>query len=261
MSQGWICLHRQLLDWEWYDDIPCTRLFVHCLLKANHKEKKWKGKTIPRGSFITGRSVLADETGLTEQQIRTAINKLKSTNDITIKATNKNTLVTVANYGFYQDKEVTATNKTTSNAHNEQPTSNQQITTTNNVNNINNETNKKNKTTRSPKFTLDDINCAKWFYNLLLSINPEHKKPNFEKWADDIRKIVNIDKRSYNQISDLMLWVSKNHFWRKHIIEPKKLRARWDQLTIDKNTATTNKNEKRTNSNLDALKDFLNEKK
>lgn len=136
MSQGWICLHRQMLEWEWYSDINTTRLFLHCLLKANHKEKRWQGKVIPRGSFITGRNVLADETGLTVQQIRTSINKLKSTSDLSIKATNKNSLVTVVNYGLYQDKELEVTNKTTSKPHNEQPTDNQQLTTTNNDNNI-----------------------------------------------------------------------------------------------------------------------------
>lgn len=136
MSQGWICLHRQLLEWEWYNDINVCRLFLHCLLKANHKDKKWQGKVIPRGSFVTGRNVLADETGLTVQQIRTSLNKLKSTNDLTIKSTNKNSLVTVVNYGFYQDKEMEVTNKTTSKPLNEQPTDNHQITTTNNVNNV-----------------------------------------------------------------------------------------------------------------------------
>lgn len=135
MSQGWICLHRQMLEWEWYSDINATRLFIHCLLKANHKEKKWQGKVIPRGSFITGRSVLADETGLTEQQIRTAITKLKSTNNITIKATNKFSLITLVNYDMYQDKPVETTSKITSKPLNEQPTDNQQVTTTNNDNN------------------------------------------------------------------------------------------------------------------------------
>lgn len=135
MSQGWICLHRQMLEWEWYSDVNTTRLFIHCLLKANHKEKKWQGKVIPRGSFITGRNVLAEETGLTVRQIRTALDKLKSTNNIAIKSTNKNSLVTVINYDLYQDNNETATSKTTSNKPNERQTDDQQATTTNNDNN------------------------------------------------------------------------------------------------------------------------------
>ncbi len=135
MSQGWICLHRQMLEWEWYSDVNTTRLFIHCLLKANHKDKKWQGKVIPRGSFITGRNVLSDETGLTVRQIRTALDKLKSTNDLTIKATNKNSLVTVVNYDFYQDVDNKTTSKTTNKRPNERPTDDHQTTTTNNDNN------------------------------------------------------------------------------------------------------------------------------
>ncbi|MFT6047299.1 MAG: hypothetical protein ACI9WC_003013 [Arenicella sp.] len=138
-SKGWICLHRAMTDWEWYDDINVTRLFIHCLLRANHKPQKWRGIDIPRGSFITGRQSLAKETKLTEQQIRTALNKLISTSEITIKATNKNSLLTVVKYSDYQDSGEPSTSKTTSNPTSEQPTSNQQVTTNNNVNNENNE--------------------------------------------------------------------------------------------------------------------------
>jgi hypothetical protein len=249
-----------MLEWEWYSDINTTRLFLHCLLKANHKEKKWQGKVIPRGSFITGRNVLADETGLTVQQIRTSISKLKSTNDLTIKATNKNSLVTVVNYGAYQDKELEVTNKTTSNPHNGQPTDNQQVTTTNNDNNNNNDNNKENKPAKLPKFSQDDLNCANWFYGLLKTLNPNHKEPNFNKWADEIRKIVNIDNRSYNEISDLMLWVNQDNFWQTNILSPSKLREKWDQLTIAKNkTKPTNRTQQRTDGNLQAARDFLSE--
>lgn len=141
MSQGWICLHRKLLEWEWYDDIPTCRLFIHCLLKANHKDKNWKGSLIPRGSFITGRHVLSEETGLTERQIRTALTKLKSTNDLSIKATNKNSLVTIVNYEFYQNGDGETTNKKSNNEPIESPASdhNQQC------NNEQQETNKRAK--------------------------------------------------------------------------------------------------------------------
>ena len=75
--QGWICLHRQLLEWEWYGDINTKTLFIHCLLRANHKPKKWQGIDVPVGSFITGRKVLSVETGLSEQQVRTSLTRLK----------------------------------------------------------------------------------------------------------------------------------------------------------------------------------------
>ena len=126
MSQGWIKLHRQLLEWDWYDDINTKVLFLHLLLKANHKEKKYRGKIIKVGQVMTGRKLLSLETGLTEQQIRTSLSKLKSTNEITIESNAKGTIIQVVKYKEYQ----VPTNEVT----NEQPTSNQRVTTNNNDN-------------------------------------------------------------------------------------------------------------------------------
>ena len=131
---GWISLHRSMLDWEWYDDINVCRLFIHLLLKANHKDASWKGIDIKKGSLVVGRDSLSCATGLSVQQIRTALNKLKSTNEITIKTTNKNSLISITNWEKYQDSN----QQTTSEITNHQPTSNQQITTNNNVITINN---------------------------------------------------------------------------------------------------------------------------
>ena len=78
-------MHRGLLDWEWYDDINVCRLFVHCLLRANHKPKQWRGKTIDRGQFWTSLDTLSAETGLSKKQIRVAFDKLKSTGEVASK--------------------------------------------------------------------------------------------------------------------------------------------------------------------------------
>lgn len=123
-QNGWIKLHRQILEWEWYDDINCFRLFTHLILKANHKEKRYKGIVIKAGQIVTSRDLLAEETGLSSQQIRTAITKLKSTNEITSVTSSQGTIIEVVNYEKYQ----IATNEITE----EQPTSNQRVTTNKN---------------------------------------------------------------------------------------------------------------------------------
>jgi hypothetical protein len=122
---GWIKLHRQILEWEWYSDNNCFRLFLHLLLKANHKEKRFKGLELKVGSIVTSRDLLARETGLTSQQIRTALTKLISTNEITSVTSSQGTIIQIVSYEKYQ----VPTNEIT----NEQPTSNQQSTTNNNV--------------------------------------------------------------------------------------------------------------------------------
>lgn len=123
-QQGWIKLHRQILEWEWYSDNNCFRLFLHLLLKANHKEKRFKGIELKIGSIVTSRDLLARETGLSSQQIRTALSKLISTNEITSVTSSQGTIIQIVSYEKYQ----VATNEIT----NEQPTSNQQSTTNKN---------------------------------------------------------------------------------------------------------------------------------
>ena len=131
MNKGFIILHRKMLDWEWYDDKNTKILFIHLLLTVNWKNNKWRGKTIKRGEIITSREKLAKETLLSIQQIRSALNKLKSTNEITIESSSKGTVIQIVNYEKYQ----VVTNEITI----EQPADNQQVTTNKNVKNENND--------------------------------------------------------------------------------------------------------------------------
>jgi hypothetical protein len=121
---GWIKLHRQIIDWEWFSDTTTFRVFLQLLLKANHKEKKYRGMVLKIGTVITSREILSFETRLSIQQVRTALDKLKSTNEITIKTSSQGTIIEVVNYAKYQ----LVTNEVTI----KEPTSNQQVTTNKN---------------------------------------------------------------------------------------------------------------------------------
>ena len=88
-NNGWIKIHRQIIDWEWYSDIPTCRLFLHLLLIANHAPKKWQGQTIDKGELITSIGSLSEQTGLTIKQVRTALDKLESTGEIEKKRASK----------------------------------------------------------------------------------------------------------------------------------------------------------------------------
>ena len=128
MNRGYVKLFRKLDEWEWYKDHCTKELFIHCLIKANHIEKHWRGIVIPRGSFISSVSKLSEELDFSVQQIRTAIKHLNSTNELTSSSTAKYTLFTVLNYDKYQqDNKVTNKQLT-----NNQQTANKQLTTTNN---------------------------------------------------------------------------------------------------------------------------------
>ncbi|WP_304758245.1 hypothetical protein [Faecalibaculum rodentium] len=127
MDSGWIKLHRKMTDWEWYTDVPTKTLFIHLLLTANSKPGKWRGIDVPAGAKITSREKLSKETGLSQQQVRTALNKLKSTNDVTKSATSTYTLIQVVNYEKYQLSNQVSNQPAT----NEQPSINQPATTNN----------------------------------------------------------------------------------------------------------------------------------
>lgn len=99
---GWIKIHRKITDWEWYTDANTTRLFIHLLLTASNKERQWKGKTLQPGVIITTRTDLANETNLSEKQVRIALDKLCSTGEIGRQTTNKFTMITICNYESYQ---------------------------------------------------------------------------------------------------------------------------------------------------------------
>ena len=99
---GWIKLHRNLIDWEWYTDHNTTRLFVHCVVRANFEPKNWRGISIERGQFWTSIPTLCAETGLSTSQIRTSLNKLKLTGELTVKSQAQGRMITIVEYNQYQ---------------------------------------------------------------------------------------------------------------------------------------------------------------
>ena len=111
MNETWIKLHSKLMNWEWYQDHKTKSLFIHCLLKANWQDGKYKGIDIPRGSFVTGRKKLSQELGMSEQEIRTCLKKLEKSENLTINATKQFSIISIKNYNEYQQRNQRATNE------------------------------------------------------------------------------------------------------------------------------------------------------
>ena len=214
---GWIKLHRSLLDWEWYDDANTCRLFIHLLLRANHKPKNWRGIAINTGQLLTGRKVLAEQTGLSEQQVRTSLDKLKSTNEITIKSTSHNSLITLVCWESYQQNNQDDNQAVTK----QQPTDNQAVTTNKNVKNDNNEKNDKKKPWVSP----EGLNLEAW--------------AEFEQHRKDINKPLTNTARTKaaNQIIHL------DSIEQQSTVD-KSISSRWAGLFPDKITATKVKDQR-----------------
>lgn len=125
MESGWIKVHRQLKDWEWYGNPNMVALWIHLLISAAYEDKVWRGLTIKRGTLITSMAKLSAEVGLSSQTLRTCIDKLIRSGEITKQSTNEFTIITICHYDNYQ--LVSDTDQQTSNTTNqpaEQQTSN-----------------------------------------------------------------------------------------------------------------------------------------
>lgn len=133
-EQGWIKVNRKLLNWEWYKETNTKSLFIHALLRANFDDQKFQGIIVPRGSFVSSYPNLAAETGLSVQNIRTALKRLISTGELTVKKYPKFTLFKVENYDMYQTPNSQTNSQLTVN----QQAPNSQLTTIKEIKNVRN---------------------------------------------------------------------------------------------------------------------------
>lgn len=111
--EGYIALHRKLLDSEVFASPELLHLFIYCLLKANHKERfvpvnNGRSTTpikVGRGQFITGRKAMAEALGIPPSTARNRLAKLQALEILTQKKDRHYTLVTICNYDTYQDEK------------------------------------------------------------------------------------------------------------------------------------------------------------
>lgn len=141
---GFVVLYRKFREWEWYTDSNTKDVFLELILTANFKDSKFKGYLIPRGSVVTSIHNLAVAVGLTDMKVRTALEHLKSTGEITIKTTSKFSIITVNNYDYYQDDNTQNNNQISGKEH----TDNNQISSKEHSNNNNGTMQQGNKETR-----------------------------------------------------------------------------------------------------------------
>lgn len=133
--QGRVKFHRKITERERYSDANTFRVFFHLITIANHKDWKRQWIEVKRWQTITGRIELAKQLNLSEMQIRTSLDKLERTGEISKKVTNRYSIITVVKYCDYNDYDLEDNQQIT----NKQPTDNQQLTTNKNDKNDKNE--------------------------------------------------------------------------------------------------------------------------
>lgn len=121
----YIKLDRNIQRWRWYTNANTMRVFLHLLLNANIEDHDFEKITVHRGQLVSSIGKIAEALELSPQNVRTAVDHLKTTSEITSKGYSKYSLFTILNYELYQ---AVPTSRPTFNQQtaNKQSTNNQQ---------------------------------------------------------------------------------------------------------------------------------------
>ena len=139
MNNGYVWLWRKTLQWPWFKQVNVTHLFIYCLLKASRLPREQTVGTqsvhLDPGQLVFGRKITAQETGLSEQQVRTALVCLTRANCLkyAVHSTRLFSIVSVCNWESYQAVTSDTNQPINQPPTNLQPTFNQPPTTDKNV--------------------------------------------------------------------------------------------------------------------------------
>ncbi len=117
MKNGYIKLHRKLLDSDTFKNEKLLKIWIWILLKANHKENTFllgrQKMTVSPGEFVMGLNSATDDLNLAKSTIHYWINYLEHINKVKLKKTNKYTIITILNWSTYQEVELQKNSKRT----------------------------------------------------------------------------------------------------------------------------------------------------
>lgn len=220
--QGWIKLHRKLIANPFFSDPFFLKLWVYCLLKASHSDTKHLvGNNLvelKEGQFVTGRYALAKDFNeglkpskrVSESTLWRMLSTLADAGMLKISKTTKFSIVTIVNWQEYQERDQTDINK------GKKPPSG------------------KAKYPEGNQY----LKMANYFYERVAAVAKAEGlshliiKADMQKWADDFRKLVEIDKVDKRLAKEVMDWVTQDSFWRTNVLSAKKLREKFGDLAL-----------------------------
>jgi hypothetical protein len=242
--ETWFKVYRKLFESDLWHDVSTFRLFLFLVGQASHKDGiKVAGLELSKGQYLRSYRKLAQDLSYKEgrgtkqystKTIKKSIYKLVNDGMVSIVETKQGTIFTVNNYAKYQDLQDIEI-ETVNGSVNEGET-NGKRRGNNNKNYRTKELKKKDIKNTSRKQVYDtDSNyyqLAIFFFEQIKNNNPNHKEPNYQTWADDIRKMIELDNRTEEQVKYLMNWVQQDDFEMANVLSPAKLRKRFDSLII-----------------------------
>lgn len=266
---NYVKISRKLLEWEWYSDMKTCRLFLHMILKANWKDGNFKGKAVPRGSFVATLQTLAAETGLTISEVRTALGHMKKTEEISYEHFGKFSVYKVVNYDAYQgekdvktsqadhreatgnrqeEKEIGKAEKSLENQAFLETLEDKKNRVKNNEGQADNkniagksqhiEEKKEERINNNYKILFADrsfeMQCTNRLIQSCLESYSGSKVPLDDKskqdWCVHIDRMKRLDRRTEDEITEALNFAVTDPFWKTNIRNTKKLREKFETL-------------------------------
>lgn len=126
---SFVKLDHKMLTWGWKDNPNMVALWIEILLQANQFDREWHGEQYERGTFPTSLQKLADGTGLSVRTVRTCLEKLKKSQEVTCKVTNHGMKISVVKWAFYQGHDKESDKQTDTQVTSNRQASDKQVTT------------------------------------------------------------------------------------------------------------------------------------
>jgi hypothetical protein len=215
MTNGWVKLHRKILDNPICRKPNYSWLWVVLLLKANHKEHSfiWNNEKqiCKKGQLLTGRKELSNETGIKEGTIETILNYFESQHQIQQQKTTKFRLISVLNWEEYQDIQQEFQQQTDNKL-----TTNRQQNDTNN-NDKNNKNEKKYIAEASSAIVIKNLLEDKKKHIQIIGLYAKAKKIEFTSSEHqqsfikrNLRSASMLKTYEFKKIADVMKWLIDN---------------------------------------------------
>jgi hypothetical protein len=135
--EGWIKLHRCLIDSYVFSNPTTLKIWVWILIKASSKKRTISLKIgtgfqdieINPGELIFGRFKAEEDLNIDGSTIYKHIKKLEESNNIELKSNNHFTIITICNWETYQENEIIKEQPENNQRTTEEQQSNNRVTT------------------------------------------------------------------------------------------------------------------------------------
>lgn len=246
--KGWIKDYRQELGSDiWMMPPMYHRIWQWIKYNVNHEEgyvplRDGGRQKILKGQHMTSIRQIAQGVGWYEgrkwkepnpKTVRSILKWLEQQGMITIttfRGNNGYTLINVVNWEVYQSKD--------EQGNIEYPFEKQSTDINKNDKNEKNKNNPPKRKKRVYEADSTYMKMAQYMLKKIIEWKPDYEVKNMQKWADDCRKILDLDKRDKKRIIEIIDWATSHSFWQSNILSPEKLRKQFH--TLDAQMSNTN---------------------